>query len=321
MVKESKMLFLSIQIIFIVFMGKLKRFSAVLVLLVGMQVTNAQSIPSNQLQYATEMGSKVAADRYVEVPANIIYPTLLKAELAQSIDYVEKFAKNRAAYLARMYVKGKKYFPKVLKILGKHHLPSEYHVLLALESAFNAKAISSAGAVGYWQIMDEVAKEYGLQYIPQPTAAEKLKAELAIKNGFTLSKSNTNGTVLVKNTIQKDDRNHFIKSTNAAARYLKDRTKNLGNNLLLIVASYNCGIGNVWEAQRKTGITDASFWQIKKYLPAETQAYVMNFICLNVLFYNYQKFANHSLTFHPTYKKVQENCADEQTITVGKISD
>ena len=47
-----------------------------------------------------------------------------------------------------------------------------------------------------------------------------------------------------------------------------------------MVASYNCGVGNVWEAMKKTGKTDPDFWDVKDYLPAETQAYVMNFITL-----------------------------------------
>ena len=35
--------------------------------------------------------------------------------------------------------------------------------MIALESAFNANVVSRAGAVGYWQFMDEAAKEYGLR--------------------------------------------------------------------------------------------------------------------------------------------------------------
>ena len=91
---------------------------------------------------------------------NIIFPELLSGNEEESLDYIEKFSNNRRAYLIRTYNKGKKYFPKAVTILNKHHLPEEYKILLALESAFNANAVSKAGAVGYWQIMDEVAKEY-----------------------------------------------------------------------------------------------------------------------------------------------------------------
>ena len=67
----------------------------------------------------------------------------------------------------------------------------------------------------------------------------------------------------------------------------------------LVAASYNCGVGNVWNAMRQSGKANPSFWDIKNYLPAETRAYVMNFITLNVIFNNYEKFAKNTLTFAP----------------------
>jgi hypothetical protein len=88
----------------------------------------------------------------------------------------------------------------------------------------------------------------------------------------------------------------------------------LGNDILLIVASYNCGVGNVWKAKQKTGLPNPSFWDAKKFLPSETQAYVMNFITLNVLFNNYQKFENNSLSFKPVkVKVVTEEAVHEPT--------
>jgi membrane-bound lytic murein transglycosylase MltF len=82
----------------------------------------------------------------------------------------------------------------------------------------------------------------------------------------------------------------------------------------LVVASYNCGVGNVWDAMKKTGKTDPDFWDIKNYLPAETQSYVLNFITLNVIFHNYDKFTNNILLFTPTKIKVdnrEENMSGE----------
>ena len=83
-----------------------------------------------------------------------------------------------------------------------------------------------------------------------------------------------------------------------------------------MVASYNCGVGNVWEAMKKTGKTDPDFWEIKNFLPAETQSYVMNFITLNVIFHNYDKFANNILLFSPTTIKIDNtggNMTEELT--------
>lgn len=200
--------------------------------------------------------------------ANVEYPASLQNQKDESLDYVQSFINNKRDYLIHTYQKGKKFFPKVTAVLKHYHLPQELKVLIALESAFNPNAISGAGAVGYWQLMDEVATDYGLK----------------------ISGANSKNKIV-------DERTNFIKSTTVAARYLQDRCKNLNSNLLLMVASYNWGIGNVRNAIRRSGKANATFWDIKKYLPAETKSYVMNFIALNVVFQNYDKFLKNKLDF------------------------
>ncbi len=227
---------------------------------------------------------------------NVVFPEVLTGNEKETLAYIEKFSDNRRAYLIRMYNRSKKFFPKAIAVLKKHNLPNELKVLLALESAFNGNAVSKAGAVGYWQIMDEVAKEYGLKYVAQQKKEDKKKDE---------KKKDVAKARVKKAAPPKDDRKNFNKSTYAAVRYLKDRSRNLDNNLLLMVASYNCGIGNVWEAMKKSGKTDPDFWDIKAYLPAETQSYVMNFITLNVIFHNYEKFTDNTLLFTPTRVKTE----------------
>ncbi len=251
---------------------------------------------------------------FITLEPNVVFPEVLSGNEEEALDYVEKFSTNRRAYLIRTYNRSKKYFPKATAILKKHNLPQELKVLLALESAFNANAVSKAGAVGYWQIMDEVAKEYGLKYVAWEKEDNKKKdaKTLVVKKPVVKAPG-------VKPVLVKDDRKNFNKSTYAAARYLKDRGRNLDNNLLLMVASYNCGVGNVWEAMKKTGLKNPEFWDIKEYLPSETQAYVMNFIALNVVFNNYEKFANNSLLFTPTKVKIEnlEGKTAEQTSSLN----
>ena len=240
--------------------------------------------------------------------ANVVYPDLLCGNEEQSLDYIEKFSANRRAYLIRTYNKGKKFFPKVTAILTKHSLPHEFKILLPLESAFNGNAVSKAGAVGYWQIMDEVAREYGLKYAPQISTVQK---RAALKLAKALAKKEHRK---LKYFTVKDDRKNFNKSTYTAARYLKDRCRNLDNDYLLVVASYNCGVGNVWQAMKKTGKANPDFWDVKKYLPAETRSYVMNFIALNVIFNNYEKFTNNTLSFKPIKVKrdnTEKNISEE----------
>ena len=216
--------------------------------------------------------------------ANVEFPAILTGNESQSLDYVEKFFTSRKNYLVNTYKRSKKLFPKVISILKKYNVPEEFKVLLALESGFNGNAVSSAGAVGYWQIMDAVAREYGLKIASGKKIKRSAKAA---------------GKKHIVKTITTDDRKNFNKSTHAAARYLKDRGRNLNNDCLLIAASYNCGVGNVWNAMERTGKANPTFWDIKKFLPAETRTYVMNFITLNVLFNNYEKFSKNTLCFKP----------------------
>jgi membrane-bound lytic murein transglycosylase D len=213
----------------------------------------------------------------------IEFPDLLKGHEEEALPYIEGFAKRRKDYLVRTYHRDQQYSRQIISIFNKYDVPAELRVLIALESAYNPNARSRAGAVGYWQFMDAVAKEYNLK-IPQVKVYthRTKKGKLSVKRKIT-------GT--------KDERKDFVKSTEAAARYLNDRKRNFDNDWLLIVASYNYGTGNVWNAMAKSKKENPSFWDIKNFLPAETRTYVMNFIALNVIFHNYEKFVKDELVY------------------------
>ena len=256
--------------------------SAFLLLLLFSAKHSLANEPDDSTKRKVIFANKNKGSEYYTIPANVVYPTVLKGNEEESKDYVEKFSNSRKDYVMRMYKKGKTNFPAIITTFKKYNLPEEYRVLIALESAFNGNAMSGVGAVGYWQIMDMVAKEYGIKYIPRAGS----KYDTATKK-----------KVLV------DERKNLSKSTLVAAKYLRDRNRNLHGNVLLIVASYNCGIGNVWKAIAKSGKTNPSFWDVKQFLPMETRNYVMNFITLNVLFKNYEKLMNNNLIFNPIKAK------------------
>ncbi|HRN80310.1 MAG TPA: lytic transglycosylase domain-containing protein [Ferruginibacter sp.] len=217
--------------------------------------------------------------------ANVVFPSIFSGQEERMKTYILNFSKNRRDYVIRMHQKSRRYFSKVSNIFNTYGVPAEFRVLMALESAFNAKAVSKAGAVGFWQFMDQPAKEYGLKII---------EGQLPGKSTSTVKKQTP---VKGKSVLPTDDRTHFTKSTYAAAKYLRDRSRNLNNNWLLIAASYNWGIGNVWAAMKKTKLEQPDYWDIEPYVPAETRAYVLNFITLNVLFHNYDAFLKNDLRF------------------------
>jgi len=233
-------------------------------------LTNFCIASPSQLKDSTKLADNTVKKEAVTIiEANVEYPALLVNEKDKSLDYVKNFTQTRRDYLVKMHNEGEKYFPHIVSALEQMGLPQELKVLVPIESDFKGNVVSRAGAVGYWQMMDAVAIDYGL----------------SIGRG--------------KKKRGVDERKNFFKSTAAATRLLRDLYKQFNSDVLMTVAAYNCGAGNVLKAIRKSGIADASIWDINKYLPAETRAYVMKFITLNVIFDNYDKFASNNLLFAP----------------------
>jgi membrane-bound lytic murein transglycosylase D len=84
-----------------------------------------------------------------------------------------------------------------------------------------------------------------------------------------------------------DERRDPQLSTIAALNYL-EQMYNLYGDWLLVIASYNCGPGNVNKAIRKAGgVKD--FWTVYKFLPAETRGYVPAFIAVNYVMKYYKE--------------------------------
>ena len=138
------------------------------------------------------------------------------------------------------------YIPIFEEALDLYGLPLELKYLPVIESALNPTAVSRAGAVGLWQFMLATGKRYDLE---------------------------------VNSLI--DERRCPIKSTRAAARYLKDLYDIFGD-WSLVIAAYNCGPNNVNKAiTRAGGVKD--YWVIYPYLPRETRGYVPAFIAANYI--------------------------------------
>ena len=159
------------------------------------------------------------------------------------------------------------YFPLFEAVLSKYGVPKELKYLAVVESALNPRAGSPAGASGIWQFMPITGKHYGLSSNPY-------------YSGFY----------------------DVVKSTDAAARYLKDLYKNLGD-WNLAISAYNCGEGNVRKAIKKAGTKN--YWQVRKFLPKETQAYVPSFIAVNYMFNFYKQHGIKPMYFKYNYFNIR----------------
>ena len=93
-----------------------------------------------------------------------------------------------------------------------------------------------------------------------------------------------------------DERRDPYKSTEAACKYFKFLYKMFGD-WQLVLAAYNGGPGTVNKAIRRSG-GKKTYWEIRPYLPTETQGYVPAFIAAN---YVMNFTAEHNL--YPTMPK------------------
>jgi membrane-bound lytic murein transglycosylase D len=140
-----------------------------------------------------------------------------------------------------------RYRPMVENIFAEFNLPSDLVNLSLVESGFNPYAYSRAKATGPWQFMKGTGQLYGLridQYV--------------------------------------DERRDPIKSTVAAARYLRD-LYDLFGAWPLAMAAYNAGEGKVLRALQKTQAESSSEISKTKLIRLETKQYVPRIMAATII--------------------------------------
>jgi len=164
------------------------------------------------------------------------------------------------------------------KILREEGLPEELVFLAMIESGFNVKAYSYAHASGPWQFIRSTGKIFGL-----------------------------------KISWWYDERRDPVKSTYAAAKYLKKLYYDF-EDWYLAMASYNCGEGKVDRHTRRYNTKD--FWKLSK-LPRQTRNYVPTYIAAAAIAMNPREygFEDFVLKNTPPYDSVLvRECIDLKLI-------
>ena len=179
---------------------------------------------------------------------------------------IKSFLKNRAKSFERQMAIAEYYFPLFEEKLSKYNLPLEIKYLAIVESALQPKAKSKVGAGGLWQFMPATGKQYKLDI-----------------------------------TTYVDERHDPIKSTEAACHYMMNMYEIFGD-WSLVLASYNCGPGNVSKAIRRSG-GKTDYWEIRKFLPQETANYLPAFLA-TMYIYEFKK--EHGLVPHKAEMKYAE---------------
>ncbi len=188
-------------------------------------------------------------------------------------DYIDQYTGRLRRSVSFMLGVQNFYVPLFEEALEAEGVPLELKYLPVVESAFDPMATSRVGAAGLWQFMVPTAKHYGL----------------------------TVNSLL-------DERRDPIKSSQAAAKYLKDLYNSFGD-WTLAIAAYNCGRNNVLKAIKRAGGA-RDYWAIYPYLPRETRGYVPAFIAANYVM-NY--YCDHKI---PPMKTIAP--AETDTVTVSR---
>ena len=141
-----------------------------------------------------------------------------------------------------LHKRAHRWFSVIEPILKRNGIPDDFKYLALIESGL-MNIVSPAGATGYWQLMEEPAKKYGLQI-----------------------------------DKEVDERYNVEKSTEAACKYLKEAYAIFGN-WTTAAASYNMGMNGAQRQLEKQKVT--SYYDL--LLGEETSRYVFRILAMKCI--------------------------------------
>jgi pSer/pThr/pTyr-binding forkhead associated (FHA) protein len=176
-------------------------------------------------------------------------------QMTERVKYhIDVYSGNLKPVIARYLKRKMIYFPMICRVFSEKKVPLELAYVSMLESGFNPKALSIAGARGLWQFMPKTGRSFGLT-VDDVT----------------------------------DERCDPEKATLSAAEYFKDLIGIFGgqSSVMLAMAAYNAGEGRVMGALRKIDdpMRNRDFWYIYRmgYLAEETNEYIPRVLALMII--------------------------------------
>jgi peptidoglycan lytic transglycosylase D len=205
---------------------------------------------------ANDTGSDSSGDTEEEITYDV--PIVLNESVEAYIEYFQTEIRDKfKLWLER----SGRYIPTMRQIFREEGLPEDLVFVSLIESGFNPYAYSRSRAVGHWQFIKGTGRLYGLQ---------------------------------INSWI--DERRDPIKSTRAAARYLKDLYNRFGS-WPLAMAGYNAGERKISRALVKAKADD--FWDLRstRYIRRETKGYVPKFMAATIIAKNPERYG-FTLDYH-----------------------
>ena len=162
--------------------------------------------------------------------------------------YVDFYRGPQREFFERAYKRMHKYQPTIDEVFTARNIPVELGFMALVESGFNPRAKSHAGARGLWQFIPATGRRYGLRHV--------------------------------------NDFYDVRMATEAASEYLLDLIGIFGSrSFLLATAAYNAGESRIQGCLRKLEdpFQKRSFWEIRSCLARETQEYVPRIMAAAVI--------------------------------------
>ena len=211
-------------------------------------LSQALDLPPSEV-FTIDEPDRISGDFELKLPEAHLpesdIPLTLNDKVQYFIDYFQTSARD---VFARWLSRSERYVPMMKQVLQKEGLPEELIYLAMIESGFSPHAYSVASAVGPWQFMSATGKRYDL----------RIDAWI-------------------------DERRDPLKSTVAAAMYLKELYGMFNKDWYLAAAGYNAGENKILRAIDMYNSRD--FWQISKgsYLKRETKEYVPKLLAAAII--------------------------------------
>lgn len=197
-------------------------------------------IQSQLATIADQLENGVDLEIVRSLPMADLFTELSPQELRDAADNVRCQSGNRERFHTALE-NFELYRPFIVQALTKQSLSHELQYLPFVESAFNPRAYSHAGAAGLWQIMPRTARSLGLQV--GASVDERFEPELATLAAAKYFRNSTDkltaAAIAVNASTAARDLNPFIvTSYNYGVRGMERAIAQVGTDYMKLLAEY-----------------------------------------------------------------------------------